>query len=483
MSGWGWPAFTATPTHERARSTAVEATTSPWARRPTSPSLVRMTTSADSPVFNRSSRFSVGAKSAEIASPLRASKAAASDVIAPFKASVDSTRTAFSMPPSSLDRFAASHAPASKRNDPPRLLQWRIRQSALRPQRSRILRGGFRAGRHRGDRLQDLRGDLVGVALRIRAAIFEIALVAVVDEGVRHADRGAAIGHAPAEGVDRCGLVLAGETHVVVRTVDRDVIGAGTLEGLHQLLEILLAADFSHVLCGEVAVHAGAVPIGIAERLAMEFDIDAVLFGKAQHQVAGHPHLVGGGFRALAKNLEFPLTLGDFGVDAFMVDAGMQAEIEMLFDHFAGNVADILVADAGVIRALRRGITGCREAERAAVLVEEIFLLEAEPGAFVVQNGGALVGGMRGLAVGHHHFAYHEHAVGARAIRIDRNGLEYAIRIVAFSLQCRGAVEAPEWKLVQRRKRSEFLDLRFAAQIRRRRVSVEPNILELVLGH
>src|SRR4030081_3241297 len=77
-------------------------------------------------------------------------------------------------------------------------------------------------GRNGSDRLQYLGSDLVGVALRVRAAIFQIALVAVVGEGMRHPDRGAAVRNTVAEGVDRGGLMLSGQAHVVVRTVNRD---------------------------------------------------------------------------------------------------------------------------------------------------------------------------------------------------------------------------------------------------------------------
>src|ERR1700722_18627107 len=138
-----------------------------------------------------------------------------------------------------------------KRNDPPGRSPWRImwevepngaerrRQRALRD----LLRRRLRASRNRSNRLQYLRSDLVGVALRVRTAVFQIALVAVVDERVRHADRSPAIGNAPAELVDRGRLVLAGQAQMVLRTVNRDVVLAVGFECLHQALEILLAAD------------------------------------------------------------------------------------------------------------------------------------------------------------------------------------------------------------------------------------------------
>src|SRR5262249_42861857 len=143
----------------------------------------------------------------------------------------------------------------------------------------------------------------------------------------------------------------------------------------------------------------------------------------------------------------------------------------------------VLVADAGVIRTLRSRVAGFRKAERAAVLVEEVFLLEAEPCVFVLENGRAAVGSMRRDAVRHHDFAHDENAVGASRIRIKGDGLQYAIGAAAFGLHRGRAVEAPKRKLFERRKVCEFLDLRLTTQVWYRSVAVEPNILELVFCH
>ena len=73
---------------------------------------------------------------------------------------------------------------------------------------------------------------------------------------------------------------------------------------------------------------------------------------------------------------------------------------------------------------------------------------------------------MRRLAVRHHDFAKHEHAVGARGIGEDGDRLQNAIRAVALGLHGRAAVEAPQRQLLERRERAELLDLRLAAQVR-----------------
>src|SRR5579859_3254780 len=96
-----------------------------------------------------------------------------------------------------------------------------------------------------GDRLLDLLDDLVWIGLGVGTAIFEIALVPVLDEVDRHADRGAAIGQAIAELVDGAGLVEAGQAQVVVWAVGGDVRGDVLLERSHNSLEVFLAANFA----------------------------------------------------------------------------------------------------------------------------------------------------------------------------------------------------------------------------------------------
>ena len=199
-------------------------------------------------------------------------------------------------------------------------------------------------------------------------------------------------------------------------------------------------------------MHAGTVPIDIlAQRLAMPVDIDAVSFAQAHHDVARHPHLVGGGAGTFAENLEFPLALRHFSVDAFDVDAGVEAQINVLLGQFTSDAADVLVTNASVIFALRIGITAAvRETERnMPSFVEEIFLLETKPRAGIIQNRCATIARMRRLHVRHHNFAHHQRAVLAGGIRINRNGLQHAIRAFAFGLAGRAAIKAPPGQVLR----------------------------------
>jgi hypothetical protein len=237
--------------------------------------------------------------------------------------------------------------------------------------------------------------DLVRVALGGRAAIFQIALVTVLDEVDGHADGGAAVRQAVAELVDGLGLVVAGEAKVVVRAIDRDVRGDVVAERLHQRLKVLLTAHFAEVLGGEVAMHTGTVPVAL-DGLAMQLHVHLVLLAEAHHQIARGPHIVGRLGGAFREDLELPLALGHFGIDAFVVDAGGETKLPVLFYDLAGNIAHVLVANAAIVGTLGNiRVASLWEAKRTPILIKEVLLLQAHPKVRIVLDRRAVVGGVR----------------------------------------------------------------------------------------
>src|SRR5688572_18658936 len=113
--------------------------------------------------------------------------------------------------------------------------------------------------------------------------------------------------------------MLAGKAHMIVRSIYGDMGSAILLKCRHDLFEVILAADFTHIGGGEVGMHARTIPISIAERLAMIFDIDAVFFSQALQEIACNPDLIGSLLGTFSENLEFPLAFCHFSIDAFMV--------------------------------------------------------------------------------------------------------------------------------------------------------------------
>ena len=270
---------------------------------------------------------------------------------------------------------------------------------------------------------------------------------------------------------------------MIVGAVHGDVLVLVLVERGHERFEVLLAADLAQVLGREVRVHPGPVPVVLdAERLRMEVHVHAVALAEAQEQVAGDPHLVCGPLRALSEDLELPLALRYLGVDAFEVDPGLEAQVDVRIDDLACDVPDVLEADARVVLALRRWEPLAREAQRGAVPVEEVLLFEAEPRAGIVRDRGAAVRWMR-RPVGQKHLAHHEHAAAPGGIGEESDRLQHAVRASAFGLLCRTAVEVPDGQLLEGRFAGELHDLRLAAEIRDGLVAVQPDVFELVLGH
>ena len=273
----------------------------------------------------------------------------------------------------------------------------------------------------------------------------------------------------------------AGEALVVVRSVNGDVLHAVLVELSHELVEVFLTAFFTKFFSREVGMHAGTVPVAF-EWLAVVIHVDSILFAETFKKEAGNPNLVGGALGSFSENLKFPLAHSHFSVDAFVVDAGVEAEVEVLVDDGTTDVAHVLVANSAVVSTLRLGISAFRESEDVAVFFEEVFLLKSEPCVFIVEDARASVGGMR-IAVGKHNFTHDEDTVLTGSVRIKRDWLEDAVGVASVSLLGGGSVKSPLGQLLESREVIKFLDAAFSTKVWDGRVAVQPDVIESVFSH
>ena len=72
--------------------------------------------------------------------------------------------------------------------------------------------------------------------------------------------------------------MLAGQSLIVVSTINVDVTRDVLTEFFADLIEGFFVARLSHYTVGEVGVHSGTIPVGIAERLWMPIDPKSILF-------------------------------------------------------------------------------------------------------------------------------------------------------------------------------------------------------------
>ena len=133
-----------------------------------------------------------------------------------------------------------------------------------------------------------------------------------------------------------------------------------------------------------------------------EREKDVFQVGVAEDDVARAYSVVQAPQRRLGVRIEIVGVADLFMADVFLHGWGLveargleDVAFEMLFDDLTRNVADSAIADARIIFALWLGISGCGEAERTAILVEEVLLFEPEPRTRIIKNGRTLVGGMR----------------------------------------------------------------------------------------
>ena len=228
--------------------------------------------------------------------------------------------------------------------------------------------------------------------------------------------------------------MLAGEPLIVVGPVHTDVTVDHAAEAFADGREDLFVTTRTHQSVREVGVHARAVPVELSEGLGMPLDGVAILLADPLEQVAGHPDLVTGLLGTLGEDLKFPLAGCDLGVDAFDIQPGFEAGIQMLLD--AGPPMGVFGAHRAIVGTLGRREASRRKARRVVVLraPEEVFLFEAEPEVFVVfiDRGPAVRLVWRAVSI--EYLGHHEVGILAAGIGVDGDRLEQTVGVAAGGL-------------------------------------------------
>lgn len=155
-----------------------------------------------------------------------------------------------------------------------------------------------------------------------RAPVLQVAK-ALSSDVTGDTNRSTTVGNTRAESVDVTGFMASGEPHVIVLSVDSDVLVVLLGELFDSGLDVLHTALLTHFKGTEVCVTSSTVPVA-SQRLGVEGDLDAPLLGKANEEVAGHPEVITHLNTLTRSDLELPLRRHDLGVDTADLDTGVQ---------------------------------------------------------------------------------------------------------------------------------------------------------------
>lgn len=148
--------------------------------------------------------------------------------------------------------------------------------------------------------------------------------VSLCGDVARNTNGSTTVGDTGRELANVAGLVLAGQSQVVVGTVNGNVLGVTLAQLLNGSLDSLHATLLAHGLGRVVGVAASTVPV-TGHGLGVERDLDTPLFCHAGKEEASHEEVVTH-LDALARtDLELPLRRHDLSVDARDLNAGVEA--------------------------------------------------------------------------------------------------------------------------------------------------------------
>lgn len=293
-------------------------------------------------------------------------------------------------------------------------------------------------------------GDPVRINVGCWATIFQIS-EALSSDVAGDTDGCTTVGNTRGERPDMASLVPSGQPHLVILTIDGNVLHVLLRELLDGILDGLHSSRLTHGLGGVVGVASSTVPF-TRKRLGMERDFDAPFFGNTDEQEAGHPKVVAHGDTLARADLELPLRRHNLRVDSRDVYAGVHARSIVGLDEVTCKYFSC--ADTAIVWALRTRETALWPLVWFVIGIEEsVLLLKTEPWLDLKNLVHDLLGvvavvGLVGGSVVVVGLGKDEDVVATtERILEDGGGAKVDVRVAAGCLVCRGAVEIPNTEI------------------------------------
>ena len=195
-------------------------------------------------------------------------------------------------------------------------------------------------------------------------------------------------------------------------------------------------------------MQAGAVPVA-TYGLRIGVRDNVVLLGNQVEQKAGHNQVVRRTFRPLPKALKLPLAQHHLRIDAADTNACGNAGCKMLIDQLSSF--DVVGSHGTIIGALGFRIAAFGKSQRPSVRRHEyVLLLETEPELLTLHivDQRAVVR-LVAFAVSGKYLAQYIETILPQRVLVHPDGLENAVRVMAFSLVRRAAVKTPNRQVVR----------------------------------
>jgi len=295
--------------------------------------------------------------------------------------------------------------------------------------------------------LDESRGNPVRINVGGRTTIFQVSLSFEIN-GSGNPDGSTTIRNTSRELTDALSLVFSGQPHLVVFTVNLDVLQVPLGKLLDVLVNGLDTTLLPGLLGGVVGVTTGTVPVTLSEGLGVERRSDTPLLTDPQQQEPSHPQVITHGDSQTRSDLELPLSGHDLGVDSGDLDSSVQTSTVVGLDEVTSK--DLSGSDTTVVRTLRSGEPTLGPTVRLTIGVEQgVLLLESEPRLVSLGQVHVLLGHVpvvvgSGSSIGEVTSTENEDVIPTpEGITEDRDGPQENIGIVSRSLLGGRTIKVP----------------------------------------